>query len=74
MSQQPSLESLNYDGNPARCGSCTKRFIKRKTRPDGKKLRQLMCALAQEPVHARGVCDSWRGFDGAMLETIGVTP
>lgn len=62
------LRSLGYDGNPPRCGSCTKRFVKRSTRPDGKKVRQLMCALAQAPVHARGVCDSWHGFNGDVLE------
>jgi hypothetical protein len=68
MNLPPSLKSLNYDGNPPRCGSCTKRFMQRSTRPDGKKMRQLMCALAQKPVHARGVCDSWHGFDGSTLD------
>ena len=60
----PTLCDLNYDGSPPRCGSCAKRFIKRSTRPDGKKVRKLMCALAKVEVHARGVCDSWRGFSG----------
>lgn len=64
----PTLKALNYDGNPPRCASCTKRFMKRFTRPDGKKIKKLMCALAQVEVKARGVCDEWRGFTGEALD------
>lgn len=68
----PTLRSLNYDGNPPRCGNCTKRFVARisrgKTPDSGKKFNQLMCALAQHEVKPRGVCDSWTGFNGDELE------
>ncbi len=62
--REPTLRALNYDGNPPRCGNCTKRFMK----SDSGKVRTLMCALAQAPVRARGICDSWRGFDGSELD------
>lgn len=68
MSTPPTLKSLDYDKDPPRCGNCTKRYMQR-TKKNGKTTRQLMCALAQVPVHARGVCNAWRSLkDGQTLE------
>ena len=58
-----TLDVLNYDGNPPRCKNCARRRFELTTRA-----REIMCTLANTPVHARGVCDSWRGSDGAVLE------
>jgi hypothetical protein len=63
----PTLNSLNYDGNPPRCGSCVQRFIRRFPRQNGRYSRQMMCALTQSQVHTRGVCDAWRGVNGEEL-------
>ncbi len=53
------LESMNYDGNPPRCASCENRLIRRMTGANGNKASKMICALAQFPVNARGICDSW---------------